>query len=354
MGLARLLTYVLCTTKPRQVKKQNSFGVEHIDKAVQSPPPLGRDSSTYSSPNGSLLLKLPIDLIYELFERLTLPEKVLFSQTCRDLWHLLRCKSLSAYQKADALTRHGCLNALSNVLPDHRYCFNCRALKPVEPEDIPIRLSVISPQRCHKETVEDWQGFRHYYFIAFRHVQLAVKYARLGNVHQEYLSAILQKHSKEVGYFHSMKFGFTAKPIIIDGRFILTQTFTLKETNTPISSSLLLQSCLEFCPHMRTTFLLDMIPPTNPLLEVARSAFDVSGSVRTSSERLHSCDSCPTEFKATFGDRCVIFSVWQDLGTGLSPKDPYWTSHIWSTENNPLHCSKFDYKHGSIKALHDS
>ena len=40
--------------------------------------------------------------------------------------------------------------------------------------------------------------------------------------------------------------------------------------------------------------------------------------------------------------------MWQDLGDGISPTDPYWTSHIPSENNGLYRGAKFDYEHGSI------
>lgn len=68
---------------------------------------------------------------------------------------------------------------------------------------------------------------------------------------------------------------------------------------------------------------------------------------------LHQCQICPTEFQLDtkdydLFDKRLILTRWLDLGEGLTPGDPKWTSHIGSNdggEEKPL-----PFKAGSLKA----
>lgn len=321
MGIPRLLTYFLRTIKPRNGIKQHSF-----------------------------LLNLPIELLYEIFEQLALPEKLLFSQTCRDLWRLLRHKCSLTFEKADGPTRRYCLYALGDILPDHRYCFDCRALHLLNPNDIIFRGWDEYPKSYTSSMFEDWHFMSPCYALAFRHVQLAIKYTRLRNFHQDYLSSIMQTFTKTMLH-HSMRLKFTAEPVVIDGRFLLMASFTFYEITTPMSSSTLLESHFGLCPHLT---VCEPLLPTKPLVALINSAFVNPPSSRTSYHGLRSCDYCPTDYSLIIGDKRATFSTWQDLGAGASPTDPYWSSHVSTDTNNPYTCTKFEYEHGSIKALYVS
>ena len=60
----------------------------------------------------------------------------------------------------------------------------------------------------------------------------------------------------------------------------------------------------------------------SPLLEAMRFAC-ADGQCGLHQE-VRACDRCPTDYRVVFKDREVTLYVWQDLGAGTSPADPYW------------------------------
>ena len=54
------------------------------------------------------------------------------------------------------------------------------------------------------------------------------------------------------------------------------------------------------------------------------------------------CHSCLTELQVSIHNlepigHVLEYTVWKNLGSGRSPKDPEWANHVWSTAKNRLH-----------------
>lgn len=224
----------------------------------------------------SRFLDLPLTLIYDIFDELQLPEKILLSQTSRDLWYSLRYKCSSVMQKATAVERLSCLAVLGSILPDHRLCTYCRALHLVDLKDLPV-TALDNPHRPCPAPETPWDRHRLmcYYSIAFRHVQMALKYTRLGDLHQGYRASILQTFTTSFPISQSMKLKFTAKSTIVNGRFLLMTTFLYYEVDGLISYSQFSQLHFRFCAHLGAGKFLK---PDNPLFTAVRLASDVADS----------------------------------------------------------------------------
>lgn len=309
-----------------------------------------RTTSKKAVKQNSPFLDLPLDLVYDIFDELHLPERVLLSQTCRDLWYTLRSQCLLAIRQATAVERLECLAALGDVLPDHRLCTSCRSLHLLDPKDLPVT----GYDKFHKpcpalETTWSRHRLMPYYAIAFRHVQLAIKYTRFKDIHQDYRASILQRFAVSIPQFDSMGLIFGAEPIIVSGRFILMTIFVFYTAIEPISFSILSRAHFQICPHLGAG---GPLIPDNRLLAAIRLASNVADGQLGSHQEVHSCDRCPTDFRITIKDRQATLYVWQDLGAGTSPLDPYWRSHIWDEGNGLFKGTKFKYEHGSIRDLY--
>ena len=292
---------------------------------------------------GFPLLDLPLDLVYNIIDELKLPEKILLSQTCRLLRYTLHRKCASTMCRATAHKRLEYLAVLGHTLPDHRLCTSCRALHLLNYEDIPAMKSGKINNSCPVPRV---LGSRHHmlpcYSISFHHVQLAIKYTRLKNFHQEYREKILQTFQVKIPRFCSVPLVFSAIPVVVYGRFLLMTVFHFYNAVEPTPSSTIFEAPVRICPHLGTGLYMS----NNPLLAAVRLARTESRRGRRG--KLYSCDQCPTEFRVFTYDRDVTLRVWQDLGSGISPTDPYWCSHIPSVNNSLYRGTKFDYEHGSI------
>jgi hypothetical protein len=300
-----------------------------------------KDSIKQKSP----LLDLPLDIVHAIFDELPLHAMVLLSQSCRDLRLLLGSRCYSAVREASAADRLEFLGVLGDILPDHRLCTHCRALHLVDPKDLPVTDCGNYYKPCPApESTWSRHRLHPYYAVAHRHVQLAIKYTRLEHIHQSYRASILQRFTISLPRFYSMSLEFTAEPAVIHGRFILMTTFTYHKVAAPLSFTTLSHAAVRICPHLG---IGETVSPENPLLAVTRSAFRVGLEV-------HSCDRCPTDCLIIIRKSRATFYAWQDLGSGTSPMDPYWRSHILDLKNNQFIGTKFCYKHGSIRDMYYS
>lgn len=227
--------------------------------------------------------------------------KVLLSQTCRALWYPLRCKSSSAVEEATAVKRLECLAVLRDILPDRRLCTFCRALHLLDPKNLPVTGFDRFYKPCPApETIWSRHRLMPYYAIAFRHVQLAMKYTRLEGIHQDYRASILQRFTISIPRFYSMRLKFTAEPLVVHGKFILMTIFAFYEDVGPISFSTLSQAHSQFCSHLDAG---NFLHPNNPLLAAIRFAFNEADGQRDLHQKVHSCDRCPTDYSIVIKDR---------------------------------------------------
>lgn len=221
----------------------------------------------------------------------------------------------------------------------------CDALRPINPNDLPSLYDykyLKSPEpACNRHNLAP------FYTLAFQHVRLAVKYTHLDNCHQNYRASIMQKFTRSWAQIYSMRLQFIAEPRIVQGRFLLKATLVFHQ----ISKSTLLSSLSEapfcFCAHVGAMGMRRL--PENTLLNAVLHASQKADGEHDSACEVHSCSQCPTNFTIVFTQGRATFTVWQDLGTGASPEDAYWKSHIWSTSNSIFCGPSFPYRHGSIR-----
>jgi len=305
----------------------------------------------------SPLLDLPLDLIFSIFDELRWPEKVVLSQTCRDLWHQLRPKCSSTLREATAIQRLEYLTTLGHILPDHYLCAGCCALHLVDPKDIPVTGCDVYGHNLYRTRCPLpeplWSRHRSYrkYAMAFRHVQLAIKYSRMKGVHQHYRARIMQKSVVSHPQYYSIGMTFVAEPIIVYGRFILMTMFEFYEGLEEVSYSTLVQIPVLFCPHHSIGTFTNH---NDAFVTSLRSAFRRSSDTCRPCYRAYSCDRCPSDYSIVIKDKKALISIWHDLGTGVSPEDPYWQSHIWDDKNNHYKGTQFPYQHGSIFRMYYS
>ena len=150
----------------------------------------------------SLFLNLPLAPVYDIFDELQLAQKIWLAQTCRDMWYILRHQCSSAMRQATVEERLECLTRLGNILPDHRLCTSCPALHILDPKDLPV----VRYDNCPSpESAWDFRYLALCYSLAFRHVQLAVKYTRVKDYYQDYRAIILQPFRITIPKFYSMR-----------------------------------------------------------------------------------------------------------------------------------------------------
>lgn len=316
MEIRRLLKFVTCIRKRKYRQKQDSF-----------------------------LLRMPGEIINEIVDLLQLPARILLSQACRGLWYLLHSECSVALQEATSAERLDYLAALAYYLPNYQLCGYCNALHIVDPRDFPAAGPNKYSTSC--PALNPWSHglIDSSYHLMFHHVQLAVKYTRLRNIHQNYRTDILQRYTSFIPHFRHLlaMLDLTAEPVVVQDKFILKMTHVLHNFVEPLSVETLERMSIRLCPHLRTDRLRN---GPSPLLAAVLRTFQAAGS----SGDVHSCDLCPTDYMVELQQDQVTFHVWMDLGSGISPTDPYWRSHVWWSKD--VARAQFIYEHGSIRELY--
>ncbi|MCJ1316009.1 hypothetical protein MMC15_001329 [Xylographa vitiligo] len=325
----------------------------------------------------SPLLDLPLDIIYEIFNKLSLSAKILLSQSCRDLWYQLRSKCYTAVQNAPPHQRLKCLAKLGTILPNHRLCTGCNALRFVAPKDLPLtgfdkhhkprlvfgslwsRRGLLPHYSMVFRPPSPSRWNRHHLLpscsIAVRHTILAMKCTCAKNIRKIYRALILKDFMISFPHYYSMNLQFYADALTIHGKLILRTIFDLYQGEGLLAFEALSHSSIGFCPHLWTREPATTEITENPLLAAIRLALNVNKDLDTPQARFYSCDFCPTDYSVLIFEDQATFCVWQELGSGTSPADPFWGSHTMiSKESSQHNAIKSDYRHGSIRQMFTS
>ncbi|KAI1398316.1 hypothetical protein F4819DRAFT_502465 [Hypoxylon fuscum] len=309
----------------------------------------------------SLLLQLPLELVYLVAEFLTPVDLALLSQTCRSLQ-----AALKGYSNASHLCRTEYLTYLAGLargLPEKWVCEGCMTLHPIVRFDTPG--SKYHKSYCPLKSVTSLRyGPPHYKIpdddrlrckqipIGHRHVQLALKYTRLKcPEYKSYLQALIAPH-------HDMQFKpsretllkthYSAYPRIVAGddgnlRFLLLSTWRYYKGRKDILLHELGYQMI--CPHLR----LNCGPCV--LESATEKALKARGNGR---ERTGACPRCATDFSVQLTSGYLSLRVWQDFGSEGSPVDLAWKSQCaFYNSDSGLNCRYIKptlyHKPGSIK-----
>lgn len=95
---------------------------------------------------------------------------------------------------------------------------------------------------------------------------------------------------------------------------------------------------VNICPHLRTPLTHKGI--ISRISKCMLSHRDTGPCEKC--KRPIQCHSCLTEFQVSIHNlepigHVLEYTVWKNLGSGRSPKDPEWANHVWSTAKNRLH-----------------
>ena len=299
----------------------------------------------------SAVLHLPIDIIFSVCDQLPLSANISLSQTCEAMRYVLRSKCSSQLQAIGPEDRFNTLSELGNLLPDNYHCIRCNTLHHVEPEDIPD-LTNWYGRRRHSCRAPG-QLFDHVRpqdsnAVTFHHVQLALKYSRMKEKHQDCRRNILQNfETRPVG--SSIIKTFAAKPKIVNARFILLATYVLYTGPLRDAAKRDYDKYIMFCPHHRFGFGTG---PEFSFAAMLQKAVINAAIIQNQHTELFSCDRCPTDYSVVVKDDEAVVKAWH-LGKGFSVEDPSWQSHLFSNQNGKFEGSQFNYEHGSIFKMYE-
>lgn len=300
----------------------------------------------------SAFLELPTDILCCICDQLPLSTRILLSHTCKAMWYMLRSKCSSQLKALVPKDRFNTLTELGNLLPDHYHCTKCNILHPVEPDDIPNLTNWDLRRHTCRTPIQMFDHVRpqDYYAISLHHVQLALKYSRMREKHQDYRRNILQNFEiRPVG--SPVIKTFTAKPKVVNARFILLTTYVLYAGALRDAAKRDYNKFIVFCPHNQ--FGLGT-GPGHSFAAILQKAAMNAATMQDQHTELFSCDRCPTDYSLVVEDDEAVLKVWHDLGHGFSIEDPSWQSHLYSFQNGIFKELQFNYEHGSISMIYDS
>ena len=275
----------------------------------------------------SRFLQLPLELLLDIWDEVQLPETILLSQVCRALRDTLHARCLSAYAQATSKECLRSLAILGNIPPDHRSCTRCLALHPINPKDLPSAYGLDYRQSCPApEPARSCHEMMPVYAIAFQHVQLAMKYTHLQHHHQDYRANLMRKFTSTWPSICPRRLRFIAEPRIIQGKLFLMAAIIYNQKSESSLLFNLSRANLSLCAHIGLKGAVSQ--DSDVLLSAVRRASQMADDPYGSIRDIYSCDKCPTDYSIHYEQEKAIFCVWQDLGAGASPADPYRQSHL--------------------------
>jgi hypothetical protein len=191
-----------------------------------------------------------------------------------------------------------------------------------------------------------------YYRPCHHHIQLALKYARLGNINQAYLEKLLAPYTNS---FSSQSLTYSAQPIIVENQFVLVDKWVFGNGITDVSPSDIGSWGFVLCPHIvfhspgqYTGYSFQWLQPVKEFERTMNQAFDYPGKGVD-----HYCTYCPMDYSVSVSNSPVIvsFQAWHNLGTHGSPMDPMWTSHLWRNTTRPSKIVRHHHIPGSVREL---
>ena len=276
------------------------------------------------------LVELPLDVLCLIIDVLPLCGRVMFSQTCKSMRLLLGQECASMVKNLPPNARLDLLATFANVLPGVALCVKCKQLHKFYRHDLPSRpYDFYTRNSCPLAgTYSTDHEFGFCYYIAYRHVQLAIKYTRLSAVKPWYMTKLLAPYHLK-GYTNDkiLKVTYDARPKIVNGRFLLFSCWKYSPNERAVDISTI-PRCTYFCPHLRLVGNASARARTNALTAAVYMSLEspkvwINGS----------CDRCPTDYRVDTRESTLTIWFWQDFGTGISPTDRTWKSHIWGPEN---------------------
>lgn len=308
----------------------------------------------------------------------------MLSQSCATLRNILQGYNAREFARSSANDRIGYFARRARDLPDHWVCEKCATLHRVEQHDCPWH-----PNGCTADGFLEQPTFFDYgrYHLEHRHIQLILKYTRMGDscgplyrMRLQYMmrgclwdSTAYRGPHLYWGRLYPGTGAFWAEPKVADGRFLLsTGAIFYPDEPGPLhrdhTCMLMLCGHQVWCPSLaqrldRVRAPGSAVPPDEAAVLESASWVEDSELHRAMAHLLEtkgteanvSCPFCPSEAQVTISrdknDRQKIqASFWHDFGTEGSPLDVQWKAMQFPA----IFCDRtIHYPHppGSIRQL---
>lgn len=268
------------------------------------------------------LLKLPLELILDIADKLEPFEQVLLSQSCQALRVALktRCGLVCLLSSQDVF---GFLTCIARNRPEYFACLSHKKTCPIDYNDHPMtRRAGSKCMMLHHVTPLELADGKPYFHINYVHCQLALKTMRIfGNGYpftrpQQHLQRLIAPHHRTVHHLEgSLTIQLSVYPRIVGDRFLLLNEWHIEKQARKVCGTEGLHGHILICRHQeysQDAWLLspDEVPQAGALCNVLGQL----ASLPRGAEVHGACASCNTDFSVRgTRNRCHIRS-WQDLG----------------------------------------
>ena len=298
----------------------------------------------YSGPHAqaaSPLFNVPLDIFLVICDVLPLASLVFLSQTCFDARSRLEGICLNEISRLDSNAYIDFLVDLAFALPNYQVCARCSTLHHVDVQDFPSseyrRKGYMCMRRPTRPTERrDYYSFGESYFLTHYHVQLALKYHRLKHSYQGYLENLMAPYLWISPTNRSSKTTCAAKPMIVNGEFLLFTTWTFENKQKKSDLPDLIRSFM-ICPHISCRACDRVGGPIRLVDDLDRIVLDPRIRITKF------CRRCPTDLKLYATGSKLKCHVWQNMGRALSQNDDTWhifcsdVDNTWLTDLNVRH-----------------
>ena len=201
------------------------------------------------------LLQLPPEIFRLIINNVGLHGEFVLSQTCHDLRNVFSRDWDDEISRLRFNDRLRFWAGLACALPGYWACPECCRLHPIDTSDTPttphnllcganLSLHCVELPRC---------GINRGYLIQQHHIQNALKLSRSESRYQQYFVDLMRSYTKtdrnEFMFEPSFTESYTAKPRIIDNRFILQEEWIIADDSNVIRP-LEQHSIIPVCPHL--------------------------------------------------------------------------------------------------------
>ncbi|CAH0034721.1 unnamed protein product [Clonostachys rhizophaga] len=271
------------------------------------------------------ILQLPSDAFHALAKELPDHAKVLLSQTCRGIRHMLQkekiVRALSGPEHVRLLVQ------LSRGNPRVWACAECKRRHRVTEGDLSGNSRFSSCPNRNRKFSQRREGV---FTVSYARVQLALKYSRFA-IANERISSDLEKLMRRESSIQKIKhrrrhaeFALYSRPRVIDGRFLVKYTWRYKLGTLSYMPSNM--PSIIVCDHQR------LAPPAEGVVceertQLVRAVQEALFGDRKGVEYCGSCPFCPTDFAVRDFDHCMRIDAWKDFGPEDGPSNPTWMSH---------------------------
>ncbi|PTB35903.1 hypothetical protein M441DRAFT_125299, partial [Trichoderma asperellum CBS 433.97] len=290
------------------------------------------------------ILQLPLDVILLVGDYLSLHDKFFLSQTCRAFRNIMGQdweSKILRISPADELTFWA---GLAFVFVDYWACPKCYKLHHFIPLDLLDESLSRHPPLCGVD-LSRGAFAEESYRLQYHHIQLALKFSRLGNsYYSKYLAALMKKHTyTDASTRDLFSKSYTAEPRIIDSRFFLREEWKISNSIFSLVDTIDIHRFLiPVCPHLRIicggVWLSRRCKEAfGRISKHARAITGLEDGIESALAHPGqwisvSCPRCPTDcdIKVSKGLNKVKVMAWHDFGIEGSPLDGGWEAHVES------------------------